>query len=186
MQSLNIDAPLVGYLLVDNQLPNEAVVSVSGWTNPKVETEIAAHLIDDIPAGASDVQIGEAVGGLSLAFELVDASPPPTDPVDILSHNIFQRHVIVGAPAPLGAAPPVTIEVNGRAVATAVDPQVVVGRLEALVGHVADVLDGAESGLRAGDVIITGMVVPAMEMRVSDSFRATAVGLEPLRFSVGR
>ena len=47
-----LTAPVVGFLLDRAELPSGATVSLAGWTKPVAETEIAAYIGRDLPAGA--------------------------------------------------------------------------------------------------------------------------------------
>ena len=53
MAKLGTDAPLVGYLLAPARVDDGGTVSLDGWSNPKLEPEIALHMAADLPAGAS-------------------------------------------------------------------------------------------------------------------------------------
>ena len=96
LAKLEIDRPLVGFLTRDRLLPSGATVSVADWANPMFEAEVAAHLSADIGPGATPAEALAAVGGWSVAIELADVSPPPSDIEEILAGNIFHRHVLLG------------------------------------------------------------------------------------------
>jgi 2-keto-4-pentenoate hydratase len=140
-------------------------VAIGDWMKPTLEPEIAVHLARDLGGGASDEDAQAAIGGLSAAIELVDIHPPPSDPESILAGNIFHRHFILG---PVDHARTTTEGVTGRLVrdseevAQTDDPEAMTGRLVAVVRMAAADLAAGGETLRAGDVIITGSVVPAL------------------------
>jgi 2-keto-4-pentenoate hydratase len=79
--------------------------------------------------------------------------------------NIFHRHVILGpfdagrAGARLDGMRGLVFR-RGQEVARQVDLQANIGEIIAIVGHVAGTLTAHGERLRAGDVIITGSIVP--------------------------
>ncbi|HEX2412115.1 MAG TPA: fumarylacetoacetate hydrolase family protein [Solirubrobacteraceae bacterium] len=164
-EQLGTDRPLVGFLTDRTGLPDAATVAIGDWTKPTLEPEIAVHLARDVGGGASDEEVQEAIGGLSAAIELVDIHPPPSEPESILAGNIFHRHFVLG---PVDHERTTAEGVTGRLVrdgeetARTDDPQAMTGKLAAVVRMAADDLGAAGETLRAGDVIITGSVVPAL------------------------
>jgi 2-keto-4-pentenoate hydratase len=150
-------------------VPSGGSVSVAGWTKAVLEPEIAVHLGRDLPGGAGEEAAREAVGALGPAFELADIDFRPEDPEAILAANVYQRAVVLGPPSPAGAGGDVTgVEAmvfrDGAEVARTSDPREMTGDLVELVSYMADLLDAFDVPLRAGDVIIAGTVVPALEV----------------------
>jgi 2-keto-4-pentenoate hydratase len=161
LAKFGIDRPLVGFLTRDRLLPSGATVSVADWTNPMFEAEVAAHLSADIGPGATPAEALAAVGGWSVAIELADVTPPPNDIEEILAGNIFHRHVLLGPvvdslPLPLSFS----VLKNGEEVAATSDPEALTGELGFVLASMADTLADRGAGLRAGDVVITGSVIP--------------------------
>lgn len=179
MAKLGTDAPLVGYLLAPARVDDGGTVSLDGWSNPKLEPEIAVHMGSDLASGASREDAEAAIAGLGVAIELVDLDPDADDPEAILAADIFQRHVLLGPPVE-GARPAgVSARVlqNGDEAATAADATEATGDPVDLVRHVADVVGGLGEGLRAGEVVICGSVVPALGVAPGDTVE---VQLDPL------
>jgi 2-keto-4-pentenoate hydratase len=179
MKKLGTDAPLVGYLLAGARVDDGGTVSLDGWGNPKLEPEIAAHLGADLAPGASREEAEAAIAGLGVAIELVDLDPDADDPEAILAADIFQRHVLLG-PAVDGAG---TSGVSARVLrggdeeAATADATEATGDPVDLVLHVANVIGDAGEGLRAGEVVICGSVVPALSVAPGDTIE---VQLDPL------
>ena len=180
LEKLGLDGPLVGFLEAERLVEAGAEVALDGWANPMLEAEVAAHVARDIPAGADAETVRASLAGLGAAIELADLDPPPEDVEEILAGNIFHRNVILG-PLQAGrrSVDGITARVlkDGREVAAAGDPQALTGKLHSVLGHVAGVLAGAGEGLRAGDVVIMGSVVPPQPVASGDSVR---VELPPL------
>ncbi len=150
-------------------MPSGGSVSVTGWTKAVLEPEIAVHLGSDLPAGAGEDGAREAIGALGAAFELADIDFPPDDPEAILAVNVYQRAVVLGPPMEAGAGADLTgVEAHvfrdGAEVAHTGDPEEMTGGIVELVSYLADLLEAFGERLRAGDVIIAGTVVPALDV----------------------
>ena len=184
MERLGTDAPLVGYLLEPARVRSGGSVDLSAWANPRLEPEIAAHMGADLTGDASREQATAAIAGLGAAIELVDLDPDASDPEAILAADIYQRHVLLGSPHSDVTPPDVTVRVslNGGEAAATDDATQATGDPVDLVLHVARTLEAAGERLRAGEVVICGSVVPALEVASGDAVEVT---LEPLgRLSV--
>lgn len=180
-----VDAPFVGHLLESGRRASGTQLSVQGWTAPALEPEIAVYLGADVPAGASDSDIADAIAAISLAFELVDITAPLSDAIAVMKANIFQRGVVLGDRMPASLHPAaVTILVDGAVHAEVADPVTAVGDYVELVRHVADVLAASGEALRAGEVIITGMVAPPLQLS-SGHYAMRGDGLGEIELSVG-
>ena len=122
----------------------------------------------DLAAGADRATAAAAIAALSPAIELADVDLPPEDVEAILNGNIFQRHVVLGprdASARrrqhVAASPAASFGAASRRRAPT-DPEAATGKLIDIVRHVADLLAAFGERLRAGDVIITGSIVPPL------------------------
>jgi 2-keto-4-pentenoate hydratase len=183
MEKLKIGAPLVGFLLQSARLESDATVSLAGFAKPAAEPEIAVHMGKDLAAGADRAAAADAIGALGPAIEIADIDVPPDDVETILRGNIFQRHVVLGRGDPQragGEADGLTGIVfrRGAEVARTSDPQAATGNLIDIVRHVADVLAACGERLRAGEIIITGSVVPPIFLEPDE--RGLAFDLDPV------
>ena len=180
MAKLGTDAPLVGYLLAPARVEDGGTVSLDGWGNAKLEPEIAVHMGADLAPGASREDAEAAIAGLGVAIELVDLDPDADDPEAILAADIFQRHVLLG-PVVEGASAVGRHRPRRSRTARRRPPRRT--RREAtgdpvdLVLHVANVVGEAGETLRAGEVVICGSVVPALDVAPGDTVE---VRLDPL------
>lgn len=191
LELLKIDGPLIGFLTEKAHVAPGGSVSFAGWTKPVIEPEIAVFIGRDVPAGASREDAQAAIAGVAPAIEVVDFNEPPTDPARILGHNIYQRHVVLGAGGPArpgGSAEGLTCRIIRRGVETArtTDPQTNTGEWIAIVQHVANLLAAFGERLRAGEFIITGSVVPPITVEPdeeSTTFAVDPVGSVSVRFA---
>ena len=150
-------------------MPSGGSASVTGWTKAVLEPEIAVHLGSDLPGGAGEEAARDAIGALGAAFELADIDFPPDDPEAILVANVYQRAVVLGPASEAGARGSLAgveghVFRDGSEVAATSDPEEMTGDLIELVSYIADLLDAFGERLRAGDVVIAGTVVPALEV----------------------
>jgi 2-keto-4-pentenoate hydratase len=176
MEGLGIDAPLVGYLLESARLEAGSGVDITGWGNPRLEPELAAHLGPD----------GE-IAGLGAAIELVDLDPDAGDPEAILAADIFQRHVVLGPAGDVTDAAGLSLQVlvNGEEAAATGDVVELTGDPGGLVRHVVATLGEHGVATRAGEVVICGSIVPALQPAPDDEVevRIEPLGRLTLRFS---
>ena len=179
MAKLGTDAPLVGYLLAPARVDDGGTVSLDGWGTAKLEPEIAVHMGSDLGPGASRADAEAAIAGLGVAIELVDLDPGADDPEAILAADIFQRHVLLGPVVEGAGAAGASARAlkNGDEAASTGDATEATGDPVDLVLHVANVVGAAGETLRAGEVVICGSVVPALDVAPGD---AVEVQLDPL------
>ena len=165
MERLGITMPVVGYMMERSVVPDGSTVSVAGWKQPVAEPEIAVTMAADLAGGASREATVAAIGALGPAIELADLPGPPSDVEAVLAGNIFHRNVILGTPDKARAG----VKLDGLAglvfrrgaqVARQEDLQANIGNIVDIVAHVAGTLAAYGEKLRAGDVIITGSIVP--------------------------
>jgi 2-keto-4-pentenoate hydratase len=190
LKQLGISGPLVGFLTQNARVQSGGSVSLKGWAKPVAEPEIAVHIGRDVQAGADRDTAAAAIAGISPAIELVDVHTPPQEPERILGENIYQRHVVLGGigPARAGAGPDgLTCRImrHGKEFARTTDPQANTGQWVEIVRHVADVVGAFGERLAAGEIIITGSVVPPLTLEPGEdgiAFEVDPLGGVAVRF----
>jgi 2-keto-4-pentenoate hydratase len=165
MERLKIKGPLVGFMMEKSIIANAATVSLAGWTKPVAEPEVAVHMGRDLPAGADRAAAIAAIAGIGPAIELADLNPPPDDVEVALAGNIFHRHVILGASDTARAGAKLDgisghVFRRGALAAKQDNVEQLIGEMIGIVMHVAGTLAAYGEKLRAGDVIITGSIIP--------------------------
>jgi 2-keto-4-pentenoate hydratase len=183
LDKMKTTGPLVGFLTGKARIDHGGAVSFAGWTKPVAEPEIAVHIGRDVPAGSNRDTARAAIAGISPAFELVDLFEPPEEPDRILGHDIYQRHVVIAAdgPARTGSSPDgLTCRImrRGTEFARTADPQANTGQWIDIIRHVADTLGAFGERLRAGEIIITGSVVPPIVLEPDE--HEIAFELDPI------
>jgi len=166
MRALDIDKPLIGYLLHSGIMASGSELPYSDFTKPAIEPEIAVYLGADVAGGSDATTIEAAISALGPAIEIADVSFAPTEGVEkILAGNIYQRGVILGAVDERRAGAKLTdltatIRRNGVDVDTPDDLESNTGRILGVVAVVADTLAAMGERLSAGQLIIVGSIVP--------------------------
>ncbi len=183
MEQHGTSAPLVGFLTDHGLREPGSELAIGGWTKPTAEPEIAVHLASDIPAGADRDAVAAAIGGLGVAIELVDLTAGEVE--EILAGDIFHRHVILG---PAAQAAPGDLRgtiSHGGDTRDVDDPLALVGDPVAALAHLATHLAAFGETVRAGDVLITGSIVPALSVAPGDrlDYRLDPLGELSLTFA---
>lgn len=176
MRLMGIDAPLVGFLTSAGILPSGSAVSLRGWAHAGFEPELALYLGSDVGPGAGPDTVAAAVKGIGLAIELVDNDLPLDDLAGIVGGNVFHRHLIVGEPDRTRGIDDVAdlrlrVTNNGNEIGACRGHAASEGGLAQLAAHVAGWLAAAGTHLEAGQLILTGPVVPIVWARSGDSFQ---------------
>jgi 2-keto-4-pentenoate hydratase len=182
MQRLGTRAPLVGFLTDLSVLASGSTCSIAGWARAMLEPEVAAYVGKDVPEGAGPAEIRQAVAALGAAVELADLDPAVEGVESILAGNIYHRHVLLAPPdrgRAGGSMAGIAARVlrDGEQIAATADPEGLPGRLTEVLGSVAATLAGQGLGLRAGDVVIMGSLVPPIEVKAGQQLRAEIMPL---------
>jgi 2-keto-4-pentenoate hydratase len=191
MERLKIKAPLVGYMMQRSLLPNRVTVPVGSWTKPVAEPEVAVYMGKDLPGGADRAATIASIAALGAAIELADLNPPPDDVEVTLAGNIFHRHVILGPQDKSRAGAKLDGLVGhvfrrGALAAKQDKIEVLIGEMIGIVQHVAGTLAAYGEELSAGDVIITGSIVPPPMIEPDETefgYRLDPIGELAVRFS---
>jgi 2-keto-4-pentenoate hydratase len=150
------------------------LLDLSGYDRPVVEPEIAVHLRADLSGEVSVEEALAAIEGFGPAIEVADVPEDRGGVQAIVEGGIFHRAVVVGPPdTDTGAAELRTlstwIERNGDVVARTEDPTAMTGDAVELIREVARYVGAFGETLRAGEIVITGSVVPPIAVAVGDT-----------------
>jgi 2-oxopent-4-enoate/cis-2-oxohex-4-enoate hydratase len=164
MSKVGTTGPVVGFLTDATLIAPGGACPIEGWTAPTLEPEIAIHL------GPG----GEGVAGITAAIELADADQPPTEIESVLAGDIYHRAVVLDrtvAPTPLAHPVAARIERDGEEYATTADAEAEVGRIEELAAWTVDYLRHFGVETDAGEVVISGSVVPLLDIAPGQNLR---------------
>ncbi|HEV2030107.1 MAG TPA: fumarylacetoacetate hydrolase family protein [Candidatus Dormibacteraeota bacterium] len=177
MDRMGTTAPLFGFM-TDRSLVNPgSVLSLAGWTRAVLEPEVAVHLGSDVPAHADDAEVRAAISGLGPAVELADFDPDVQEVEGILSGDIFHRHVLLGpvdrsrAGGSIAGVEALVFR-NGEKIAGTSGPADFTGEAVVILRALAYELEANGEALRAGDVVITGSLVPPVKVGPGQALRA--------------
>jgi len=175
MEQHGTSAPLVGFLTDRGLREPGSEIGIGTWGKPTAEPEVAVHIASDVPAGGDRDAVAAAIGGLGVAIELVDVGGGELE--EILAGNLFHRHVLLG-PAAAGVGEELRGEIrHADEVVVVDDPWTLVGDPVDALAHLASHLAAFGTQVRAGDVMITGSIVPALAVSPGERL---AYRLEPL------
>jgi 2-keto-4-pentenoate hydratase len=184
---MQISAPLVGFLTDTTVSEPGSTVATDGWNRPIVEFEVAVYMGAELGADASEDEARRAVAAVGPAIELANIDLPlaPDSVPDIVAGNIFHEGVIFGRPdtdrAGLdisGLVARILLDGDERDLVT--DLQALTGAYPWIVATVAATLAAHGERLRAGDVIITGSVIPPVPVAEATEFTFALDPFEPI------
>jgi 2-keto-4-pentenoate hydratase len=176
MEQHGTSAPLIGFLTDRGLQEPGAAVAIGGWGKPTAEPEIAVHVARDVPADGDRDAVAAAIAGLGAAIELVDLGGGEVE--EILAGDMFHRHVVLGPAANGVPAADLrgAIRLGGDSQSVD-DPLALVGDPVAALAHLASHLAAFGETVRAGEVLITGSIVPALSVAPGQRLE---YALEPL------
>lgn len=190
LELMQITAPLLGYLTDATVFDDGAIFDTEGWTRGVVEFEIAVWMGSDVDAGATESEAASAVAAVGSAIEVADVDLPvgPDGISDIMAGDIFHQGVIFGARDESRAGLDISgltahIALDDRDFATVTELEAITGPYPWIVSTVASTLASAGERLRAGDVIITGSVIPPVSVSDGRTFTFRLDPFEPISIS---
>ncbi len=167
MDLMQIIAPLTGFMTDVTLIDSGATVETAGWDGGFVEFEVAVYLGEDLPPGLSEDAARAAISAVGPAIELANVDRPvgPEFVEEILAGDIFHKGVILGERDATRAGLDISglsarVLIDGREYAATANLEANTGSCPRAVKTVADALGAQGERLRAGDVIITGAVIP--------------------------
>ena len=187
LELMQITAPLLGYLTDTTVSDSGAIFDTETWTRGVVEFEVAVWMGSDLGAGASDSEAAAAVSAVGPAIEVADVDLPvgPDGISDIMAGDIFHRGVIFGARDERRAGLDISgltahITLDDEEIAAVTELEAITGAYPRIVSTVASTLASAGERLRAGDVIITGSVIPPVSVNDADRFTFELAPYDPI------
>ena len=190
MERLRINAPLVGFLTDRAIVSSGAMLALSGWKKPAAEPELAVYFGKDVPPGCDRQTAIAAITALGPAIEVADVDHASDDVEGTLIRNIYQRHIIMGlhdAAYAGGMIGDLTARVlrNGAEIANAAELQALTGELIDNIRHVTNLLGAFGEKLRAGQIIITGSIIPPIWVESGEeiTFQLEPIDTISIRFA---
>lgn len=191
LELMQITAPLLGFLTDATRFEPGDTVEVSGWERGIVEFEVAVVLGSDLGPGASDAEAKAAISAVGPAIELANIDLPlQADQVaGIVAGDIFHTGIVFGEMDEGRAGLDIDglvarILVDGEQRAETTDLQAITGPYPWIVSTVASTLAANGETLRAGEVIITGSVIPPIPVTEGTEFTFALDPFPPISIRV--
>ena len=191
LELMEISAPLLGFLTDRTTLSPGSTVDTSEWEQGLVEFEVAVYLGSDLGSGASDDQARAAISAIAPSIEVADVDLPvqAAGVADIMASDIFHRAVLFGESDSSRAGIDIDglvarILIDGQEFATTDQLEAITGRYPAVVATVANTLAAHGELLRAGDVIITGSVIPPVQTTTGSVFTFALDPFDPISVTI--
>ncbi len=178
LKNLNLENPLVGFILDDALVSNNAKVDTTSWIKPAIETEIAVYFKEDI---TNTIDILEKISHIGPAIELADLDHAPVDPERILAGDIFQKNVILGSKKTFIHPQDLTAQVNNEEV---IDLENLTGNFDKCVKHFASVVIEVYGKISKDDFLILGSIVPPIFLTPGQNVQYQLLGFETLSVSI--
>ncbi|MFC7872026.1 2-keto-4-pentenoate hydratase [[Kitasatospora] papulosa] len=189
-EQMGIDEPDSGVVLDSMLGVSGCALPAADFMSPRIETEIAFRLGEDLSGPANVHRIGAALAEVFLAFEVLDTvyTSWGLTLVDSIADNAACAGVITGSPVPFTpdldlATEQVTVQANGTAAATGTGRDILGNPLEALV-WLTHRLPMLGTTLRAGDIVLAGSVHASLPLTPGTDFRATSTRLPAVNLHV--
>ncbi len=181
---VGVDEPDYGHLFDDMYYEMDVVIDMSEMLAPKIESEIAFVLNKELKGpGVKVTDVIEATAGIMPSFEIIDSrfKDPKIKFEDTVSDNGSSARLVLGTnmtdikSIDLRTTG-LVLEKNGKIIDTAAGAAVM-GNPAVAVAWLANKLYKYEISLKPGEVILSGSLTKAYEIKPGDVFTATFAGL---------
>lgn len=193
MQAMcGIPHPIAGRVFADRVHASGANLAVSDFVHLGIECEIAVRIGRDLPADALPADVAamaQAVAEIAPAFEIVEdrhADYASLDMLTLVADNSWNAGVVLGDfSARWGdlAAIEGVVERNGNVIDRGFGRDVMGHPFEPLLWLARHLAERGEM-LRAGDLVMTGSIVPTRFPEAGDTWRFTLAGLGSVAIGV--
>ncbi|QNB48102.1 2-keto-4-pentenoate hydratase [Thermanaerosceptrum fracticalcis] len=181
---LGVNEPDYGHLLDTMIWDEEIPISLSNLLQPKIEAEIAFVLGDDLQGpGVTLTDVLRATAGVVPSFEVIDSRIKDwkIKIQDTIADNASSAGITLGSQLiPVNQVElkyvGMVLQKNGQIIETAAGAAVM-GHPALAVAWLANKLGSMGIGLKKGEIILSGSLTKAIEVKAGDVFVATFGGL---------
>lgn len=178
-QRMGVGQPIVGFLTDAMQVrPDDLPSRLAGWSQPRLEPEIAFRTAHDLAAPLSLGQVAHAVDAVTVAVEIIDSryAGYRFRLPDVVADSTSAAGYLLGPFVPLTRPDdlseiPCELEVDGQVVHTATGAAILGHPLRALV-HLSRHLAERGQTLPAGSVVLAGALTDAVPLVAGASYVA--------------
>ena len=192
---LGVSHPCAGYMAAADIHTAPAELRFTAFRAPQIECELAVRLAHDLPPGpCSAEQAHAAVGEVFAAIEIVEnryGAPPIGDIAavglpTVMADQFYHAAAVIGAPAAdWRALDLVAIEghaaINGEIRNRGRGAELLGHPLRGLAWLAASPLAAAFGGVRAGQVVLLGSVIPPVALDGPCTVRIAFAGIDEVR-----
>jgi 2-keto-4-pentenoate hydratase len=192
-QMCGVDSPLAGVVLQDRVHPSGARLRASAYGRVGLEFEIAVRLARDLRADGRALglaEVADAVDAVCPAIEIVDDRHcdygAPLEALSLIADNSWNAGIVLGAfarPWPDLASTEGIVFVNDNATDRGFGRDVL-GHPFHSVAWLAAHLTETGTGLRAGDIVMTGNLVTTKFPVESSTYRFDVIGLGSVEVAI--
>lgn len=194
MQALcGLTEPVAGSVLEQRVHASPAEIGLERHAHLGIESELCLTLADDLPPRAapySPTEIARALGSAAAAFELIDdrhADYSCLDAFTLIADNSWNEGVVLAPGRPVSgldlAALAGTLQVDGARVDQGRSGDALESPV-AVVAWLAAHLGRRGGGLKAGDFVMTGGIVPTRFAQPGQSYRFELEGLPAVELRI--
>jgi len=187
-----IDQPVAGVVLASRVAQSGVVLQARRYHHVGLEFEVGVRLGRDLPRGEAPFtrdRVAQAVGGVCAAVEVVDdrsADYSTLDALSLIADNSWNAGAVLGAFSGswdnLEAATGI-VRLNGQEIDRGYGRDVL-GHPFVPLTWLANHLAEAGGALRAGDVVLTGSLIPTRFPKEAGAFRFDLAGIGAVELTV--
>ncbi|MGC4049953.1 MAG: 2-keto-4-pentenoate hydratase [Paludibaculum sp.] len=189
-QMMGVDEPDYGHLLDEMAVFENVPVPVANYLYPRVEVEVGFILADDLPgANCTEDDVLAATAAFAPSIELIDTRIKnwQIKLCDTIADNASSAGWVLGtervSPKDIDiTAIDAVLRCNGEVIAEG-RSDAVLGNPVTAVAWLARKVDSFGVRLRAGDVVLPGACMRAIDARPGDEFVADFTGLGSVRLT---
>jgi 2-keto-4-pentenoate hydratase len=190
-QMCGIDEPVAGRLLSNRVLKSGCSLNADSFVRLGIECELCVVMAKDLPGrseGYSLEEISAVVGGVCAAFEIIDdrhSDYSVLDAFSLIADNSWNAAVVLAEPGMPGnmAALQGTLRINGE-VADVGSSADALSHPLAVVQWLSGHLFRRGASLAAGDLIMTGSIVPTRFAEPGEHYHFELEQLSPVSLTV--
>lgn len=187
-----IDQPVAGVVLASRIAQSGVVLQARRYHHMGLEFEVGVRLRHDLPQGEAPFtkeRVAQAVGGVCAAVEVVDdrnADYSTLEALSLIADNSWNAGAVLGAFTGswdnLEAAAGI-VRLNGQEIDRGYGRDVL-GHPFVPLTWLANHLAAAGETLRAGDVVLTGSIIPTRFPKEPGAFRFDLAGIGAVEVTV--